>query len=355
MKKRIISLIMVLALLAVSSISALAFESEAELNADERVQHFIEEKLVSLKDNRAVVSIDTVKDFAGQEYKVAVCAPKGYFIVHPEAGIIVEYNLNAVSPFNDAENPIYGGPTFYYDYTGNECRHTVLGTTISFYDTTAIRSKSLSLYNELLEKKYEPVADYLIGKSDQLPFRNTEEDPDHWISNHAWFQARVSGFGYVDGGYCGYIAANLVLKYHNNYNHITLPSTLATINSTALTNALIAKGNGNNGTTAVSVSNAINAFAADWSGVPANASWAVGSLGAFTEINTHHRPCILFGSLPDPRDNFNSYLFHAVVAYGYNFYENPTLETWVCHYGWDNYEEVHIVNSMMGTNTKYAP
>jgi hypothetical protein len=47
---------------------------------------------------------------------------------------------------------------------------------------------------------------------------------------------------------------------------------------------------------------------------------------------------------------------HAVVAYGYNEYENPGYYTYICHYGWNgSYSEVHVYGgtSVFGSNTKY--
>lgn len=76
------------------------------------------------------------------------------------------------------------------------------------------------------------------------------------------------------------------------------------------------------------------------------------------EIKNNGRPVILFGNLSPYGAGKN-----AVVAYGYNTYENNGYETYICHFGWDideqnDYTAVHIsgaTGSVFGSNTKYQP
>lgn len=82
--------------------------------------------------------------------------------------------------------------------------------------------------------------------------------------------------------------------------------------------------------------------------LPQNASWAVGCWGITGKIKNNKRPCILFGDLPNAGQ-------HAVVVYGYNEYENSGYYTFVCHYGWNGYSNIHIYGGVYDSNLKYHP
>lgn len=79
-----------------------------------------------------------------------------------------------------------------------------------------------------------------------------------------------------------------------------------------------------------------------------SASWHTVVSGVTNEIGNYRRPVILFGNFPSA-DN------HAIVAYGYNHWENSGAFTFICHYGWDNYSNIHVYagNSTFGSNTQY--
>lgn len=133
-----------------------------------------------------------------------------------------------------------------------------------------------------------------------------------------------------------------MLKYWDYRGTIDLPSPYSYVSTTDLTNRLIAIGADlgyGASTWASPIANVINEFCYQ-QGLPEEAGWAIGGYGITTEISSNHRPSILFGNL-DGAGN------HAVVAYGYNEYENPGYYTFVCHYGWnevdgESYSAVHV-------------
>lgn len=353
MKRRVISIVLafVMALTLVNYSFAAEIDKDDNF-LDERIVSFVRAKIDTYGAKITIKNVKTVIDFAQNEYKVVECDPSGYFIIHPESGILVEYAIDAKSPFEGKESNIYyGGPTYYYTYSGINYIHTILNTTIELSEIDSIVKECDKLNDELISQINTNAKQYFTGESAQYNDYATLSGTDYWVTSYSWFQNRTSYFGYVDGGYCGYIAANLVLKYWDYRGTINLPYPYYVVSWTDLTEELIdigaALGYGAS-TWASPIANVIDEFCAQQS-LPEEASWAVGVYGITTEISSNHRPCILFGNLSGAGN-------HAVVAYGYNTYENSGYYTYVCHYGWDgNYSEVHVYGgtSTFGSNTRY--
>lgn len=353
MKKHIISA--VLAVVITFSFNLVAFASERDKNEsllNERISSFVEAKIDTINAKITVDNVKTLNDFAGNEYKLIECDPTGYFIIHPESGIIVEYAANAKSPYDGLDSNIYyGGPTYYYVKSKGNYVHTILDIAIDTNEIESTAKDCRKFNDELISQTDNSAVRYFADGNATSVKSATSKGTDYWVSSYTWLKNRTSNFGYVDGGYCGYIAANLLLKYWDYRGTIDLPSPYSTINSTALTNELIDIGDDlgyGASTWASPIANVIDEFCSQQD-LPEEASWAIGVYGITTEIATNKRPCILFGNL-DGAGN------HAVVAYGYNEYENPGYYTYICHYGWDgDYSEVHVYGgtSIFGSNTKY--
>lgn len=357
MKKQLISLLLALALILSLSVTAFAAETTTEENLmTERIALLTTQKLNSLGAELSVKRTTKIMDFDGNEYALVECSPRGYFIYHIDSGICVEYNLNAQSPYINATGEVvYGGPTYYYAKNSGAYTHTILTSTL---DSAAIEGMTKQCDNwnmELLSCKNSVAADYIKGKSNSLPALTRSTGTDYWVTSKTYFTNADSNFGYVSGGYCGYIAANMILKYWDYRGTIELPSYTA---QTGLTKALIEIGEPDYGssTWASDISSVMNAYCKQNS-LPEEANWAVGVFNVSSEID-NKRPVILFGSL----DNFDAGN-HAVVVYGYNTYENSGYETYRCHFGWNStstndYTDVHVcgaTGSVFGSNTKYKP
>lgn len=338
-----------------SGIGAESFVEGASKNV--RISELIKNKIESLGTDISVQNIRYISDFDDNEYAVIECVPTGYFVLHPETGVITEYSISAISPYANCSvsdgDLYYAGPTYYYKYDTGEYEHTVLAEKMSATEIDFAKKVCTEFVTELQNEEGNVVVAYLNGEVDAVA-RNIASPVvakvDFWVTNYSWIKNRTSGFGYKDGGYCGYIAANLLLKYHNYCGNLSLPSMYATTNSTALTNELINYGSSAS-TTGVSIESVINRFCAA-NGLKQLAVWAAGVYGVDTEIYSHKRPSILFGNLPNGNGGKTN---HAVLVYGCNTYENTNLTTYVVHYGWNGYSEVHIcsTNSIFGTNTKY--
>ena len=362
--RSVFAMTMAVALLCTNvSATGLASLGGISSSQDARITSFIEAKILSLGESMTVANVRHVSDFAGNDYAVVECEPLGYFILHPASGVIVEYNLCSKSPYTiEAASKgisFYGGPTNYYVQSTDAVEHLILEETISDASAKGMVSQSATINDELMENSNARAAAYLSGDTSVSPTEATSgmntKGTDYWVTTYTWFQNRKSGFGYKSGDYCGYIAANLVLKYFDYRNKISLPDAAAVTNSTVLTDTLIGFGNSNLSTGA-SISSVINSYAS-YVGIPQSATWATGVSGVTTEIGTYKRPCILFGDVPSFTSGF---IFHAVTAYGYNTYENEGYTTFVCHYGWNksssyDFSTVHIttLNCLFGTNAKY--
>lgn len=359
MKKRILSLFLMIALVLSFSVTAFAADistDEVDLTAA-RIELLTEQKLSSLGVKLGVDKVKTVNDFNGNEYALVECVPKGYFIYHIDSGICVEYNLNAQSPFiNVTGEALYGGPTYYYEKNSGVYTHTVLDSTLEAAALADMTKQCRAWNTELLACKDVATANYIQGKSNTVPVLASAANTDYWVTSKSFFTSATSNFGYKIGGYCGYIAANLILKYWDNRGTIDLPYYSS---HTGLTNALIAIGEDDydSSTWAANISSIINTYCENNS-LPEEASWAVGVSGITSEIGTNKRPVILFGNLEEHNGGN-----HAIVVYGYNSYENPGYYTFRCHFGWNSdsdndYTDVHVSGasgSIFGSNTKYKP
>lgn len=358
MKKRIFSIFLLITIILSFNMTAFAADiSTGEVDfTKSRIELLTEQRINSLGVQLTIDKTKTITDFGGNEYALVECAPKGYFIYHIDSGICVEYNINAQSPFiNVTGEALYGGPTYYYEKESGVYTHTVLDSTLDNLAIADITKQCKEWNAELLACADMSTANYIRGTSNNVPALTSSSNTNYWVSYRTFFTSAKSNFGYKSGGYCGYIAANLILRYWDNRGTIDLPSYSSPLK---LTEELISIGEDDYGssTWAANISSIINTYCENHS-LPKEANWAVGVFNVTSEID-NKRPVILFGSL----DNYNAGN-HAVVVYGYNEYENPGYYTYVCHFGWNSnstndYTSVHVcgaTGSIFGSNTKYKP
>lgn len=313
-----------------------------------RIQSLAKEKISATGSDIKISTSKTLHDFSGNTYELIECNPTGYFIIHPKSGVTVEYSTSDQSPYKGYNSDLYyGGPTYYYIKSGNSYVHTVLGTTVTDVKEAAVTCDTTE--KNLESHANVAVQNYLNGKTSGLSGSSVSAlaNTNYMVKHPDFFQNLNSGFGYEEGGYCGYIAANLILKYWWAHSSINFAYPYYVTDNTSLTNKLISIG-GSGGTWAQPIASTINTFASQ-QGFPQSASWHIGVEGMLNEIQNYRRPVILFG-------NLKSAGLHAVVCYGFNTYENPDFYTFICHYGYDKgWTNVHIcgLNSLFGSNTQY--
>ena len=333
---------------------ALGSLNTSDFGADMRVVAVINAKIQSIGANITVSNIKTLHDFAGNVYKLAECSPEGYFIIHPESGVMVEYSRTGESPYADKIGELfYLGPTYYYSKINNKYVHTEIDEEIGIQDANELIIECQEANDALLLKPQTDIVSYLSGETNTLngSVYDTQSAITFWVNGHTYFRNLNNNFGYMNGNCCGYIAANLILKYYDNRGKIDLPSSYMT-SHTALTDALLDYNPlSSNESDGYVIADVIDEFCRD-NGLPQRGSAALGISGVTSEIENNKRPCIIFGGFYSSFDPVGA---HAVTAYGYNNFENEGWDTFIVHFGHNNRPEVHICGDdiLYGSNTKY--
>lgn len=203
MKNRILSLLLMIALVLSFSVTAFASDistEEVDLTTT-RIELLTKQKISSLGVKLGVDKVKIVNDFNVNEYALVECIPKGYFIYHIDSGICVEYNLNAQSPFiNVTGEALYGGPTYYYEKNGGIYTHTVLDSILETASVADITKQCRDWNAELLACKDVATANYIQGKDNCIPALASSDNTDYWVSYRTFFTSATSNFGYKSGG-----------------------------------------------------------------------------------------------------------------------------------------------------------
>lgn len=156
--------------------------------------------------------------------------------------------------------------------------------------------------------------------------------------------------GYIDGGYCGYIAAGLILNYwHRRGYNVISSSYLGTtgFNGGSFTSYLydnIGRPLGfSHDTLPWQIRDVLNRYCSN-KGISATSGWWAAQLYAQSEIN-QSRPIILMGNFINPASGDAQR--HAVVAYGY---DTGSSGTYKVHYGHPGYSNITLQWSAIGGN-----
>ena len=326
-----------------------------------------------IKNEKLNISANKVKkaqDFSGNSYTVIECEPSGYYILHDKSGQYVEYSEESISPYSGYDGDLYyGGPMEYYTKSKGKYTNTLDKTTISSKaDLNEFKELTKEIDSRLSKKTNTSVTEYLLGnvsstskflnKKNQSSIQTTAAKSSaiaatYWASNSSIISRQNNNFGYINGGYCGYIASNILLRYWKSRGKIKFTYK----NVTQLTKDLIAEGKKfgyGNATWGGSIANVINSYAKTKK-FKAAAGSGVGANLAYREIKNNKRPSILFGNLKSPINNAK--VKHAVVAYAVKVPKDTfnNFNTYVCHFGWNGYAKVNVSGGLIGSVTSYAP
>lgn len=226
MKKRLFVFILMFGiffLVKVNVSGAVSFAFEEKLR-EERLVYVINDKIKRhTTDRKNIMDMKIVKDFAGNNYKVIELSPTGYLIYSVDSGVFVETGLNSPSPYlNYYDNLYYGGPTFYYRLVGDKLVHTVIEENLESKNMDNYKHTSVEMYETLQAKKDEAVLQYvktgnktLYQAGRDVSIQNTHRG----IVYNTNFFRNLTSPGYVDGGYCGYIALNMIIAYHDKHKN----------------------------------------------------------------------------------------------------------------------------------------
>ena len=309
-----------------------------------------------------------LQDFAGNEYTLIECNPTGYMIWCNDSATMVEYAASSPSPYKEYDNNLYYcGPTnFYVKISENEFLHTITGeklikgvNTKSYGDT--YYDLSNKLHSALTEDVDYTTLNYI--KNGIETKANIGLYGETWtaLGNAAFFRNKRSStqIGYYNGGYCGYIAANMLIGYYDTFEkecmkdfHMSGSGVNRHFTGSTLTQELIRFSRAfgwdpDGGSTSTTIRKTMNKYFEVY-------NYDLGSFDMITPFFSGTTlknyiddgiPSILFGNLGDattPTGGTSSGGNHAVVIYGYKKGGYNTGYAFLAHYGWAGYSESTI-------------
>jgi hypothetical protein len=359
-----------------------AFAAEVELrdgasNTAADWDQFIEENLPLVTyfnrkiDNNSetihlLADVKVLHDFSNNEYYLFEYDPFGYLIYSYEFGVILEYSSECVSPYQGREGSLlYFGPKEYYSYENGAFKNTVTRSMLNNDDISEYVMVSRRITEELrLNADNELLDSYSLDISDCTERNSVFNQQLRTTYTYVAYSGFISdlrtayeiGYYYdgVGNGYCGYIAANMLMFYYDRVvdtdfvdsQYVTwhystqLGRNIWCLAGSGLTEHLISLSGTPGGTTAYSIASVIEDYCLD-QGV------SIYSYTPFVFTKNYikgriddNNPVILFGDLVFPTSGSG---FHAVLVYGYT-----SDDDLICHFGWANYHSV-IVNGIWGS------
>lgn len=369
----LISVLLVTLFLCLSliSIGGVAYAESSSLR-ETRILDFIDRNVSGMNQeygtSLARGTTKTLNDFAGNTYTLVECLPTGYMIMCDDSATMVEYSGDSPSPYSGYDsNLFYAGPTFYYVYSNGEYILTITSEVLSISSasngarTTNIDNQLSAICNEMHD---DLTAD---SNTSALNYIKTGVMPrkeiiglygESWtcVNNMAFFSSKRTHqqIGYKSGGYCGYIAAGLLLGYYDTFirecvddsymegagvnRHFTGPGLVDELFSDF--------SSGSTSTTSTVIRHTLNNYFDHY-------GYDLGSYDMITpffsgttlkNLVDKNTPSILFGNLgaaTDPivgtgKDGDK----HAVVVYGYKKGgTGGALYSLLVHFGWSNYSQ----------------
>lgn len=346
-------------------------QAESTSSRENRMSLYLDENVNGMNleygTNVTRSSTKTLLDFAGNTYTLIECSPAGYMIMCDDSATMVEYSSVSPSPYAGlTDNLFYAGPTCFYTYQDGEYVHTVTGDIL---DISASASASTSttldstlsglcaeMHQSLVNDANQAALNYInTGIQTRTEIVNLYSNDWTCVNNSAFFRNKTTEteIGYLDGGFCGYIAAGLLIGYYDTFVRECMPDSYMTgsgvnrhFNGSELTEELFScrPSGSNNSTTSTIIRKTLNKYYD-------NHGYNMGSYDMITpffsgttlkNLVNDNTPSILFGSLgaatsptgPSSGDGGN----HAVVIYGYkNGGTGGSLYSFLVHYGWSDY------------------
>lgn len=303
-----------------------------------------------------------LQDFAGNTYTLIECHPSGYMIMCDASATMVEYSASSPSPYSKFNsNLYYAGPTYYYVLSNGKYMHTVTGETLPMEINRSSSSNLISIcdtmHSDLVSNSDADALNYINNgiatRTVGVSFYNTT-----WtcINNSAFFRYKTSWdqMGYLEGGYCGYIAAAMLIGYYDTFVRDCMDDGWLYMSGTGINRHFTGSGltdrlfshspSGNSSSTSTTIRQTMNNYF----------SWYGYNLGSYDMITPffsgttlknlidNNTPSILFGDLGNattPDGNIGPEGGnHAVVIYGYKSGGiGGALYSFLAHFGWEGY------------------
>ena len=307
--------------------------------------------VAGLEESRTIRTYKTITDFEDNNYIVVECDPIGYVIYQPSSKEVVEYSEYSQSPYYNYSGDLkYCGPTEYYynNDSKGEYVNTISKETISS-DMEELYSSASKALKEQLESDGN-AKDRLATDKESLEKNNSYTYVDHksFIENLDTKDKMGYFYKKSEGGVCGYIAAGIVLLYHDKYYNNSF-----IVNSTYLANQgkefkdnsftrhlyyTIGKSvlNYDNSLTAGQAANVMKKYLSRDRNISINYWSITGPSESIIKdkIKNTKKPLIYENKFTSPKDDSSETVHHDVVIYGYN------SKYLVAHFGWEDYSNV---------------
>ena len=354
-----IVLIMVICLSSTFLLFNINFESSSKAYnvAVGAKENYIRQMKAEYNVDVQMSKVKILNDFDGNTYTLTEFSPAGFMIYNEEAELPVEYSAISLSPYLEYDKDLYyGGPGQFFVKRNNLLIHTITGEELYINKISDLSEHSRRLYADNLKMKAalkaEPEAAGEIGicSSSQTVGGKTLT-----CVNFSQFFVNLDNpikMGYVSGGYCAYIAGNILLGWYDtfisdsfvNNNHMTPRSDGVNrmYKNSNLTQELINIG-GSNSVSISTLKKTMNKYFSNH-GINASSYTITTPFFSGTTIKNNiasNRPVIVLGSLHNPQTGGK--VAHASVFYGY-VKGGYGLNAWgfLAHYGWSGYSAVTV-------------
>lgn len=384
--RKILIVLLTLAIILAVPISTFALSIGAPYSfSSVRLNSVFEYKLSEIDPYHSLTisSIKSATDFLDNPYKIIECSPSGYMIYDETNGIFTEYSKSSPSPYlNRFGSLYYCGPTFYYHLdvkTNNLVNPIDTSESIPYYEIEAYSDSCQEYANLYSTMRNETVLNYVENSTAGISFAQLINARGTYSTNSVktsevlypnFFRNMPEYFGYKSGGYCGYIALNMIIAYQDKYynDNVMQNSFWKNYgNSDFATSPQLKNGNESfthyiftNFPTDNILVNGGGSFSSVIAGVSedyynsinqplSHSSKIWGTFTKYTIMNEldADNPVILFGDISHA-DRTNS-LFHGVVLYRYTheggFWNDPV---YTVHFGHTNYSEV-VLTGILGS------
>lgn len=312
-----------------------------------------------------------VFDFNGNSFIVFEYLPTGYAIFSEKSGTFLETAPESPSPYLNHTNDLYyGGPQQYYILQNEVFSNTITNANLNKSDVVALKEFSQNLDEMLISSKNTNITNYLNNKNSVYSTGSRGITETFYVDNYSRLK-NLSDCGYVDGGYCGYISAAMLLYYFDATGHRNvIPGTNSDYYYTNSNNKYVLKDNLTEelidigvdlgfspSTTSYAIHRVVKQYLTSKS-ITSNIDHTSLFAPLFTKFQisqkiNNNEPVIIFGDHYSP--SHNDTIFHAVLAYGYRatisydeeIYGTTTYE-FIVHFGYDSYPFVYL-NGIFGS------
>ncbi len=207
MKKIAIVIILIALLFSISGICTIALADSITPDDFSQLR-----SLLATNNFSDQYTIRELYDLSGNLYYLVECKDTGYAIYHPIAHVFSEFSVNAQSPYNDKENILYGGPTYYYEIIDDSIRD--INTAEIYNYTETAQTFSLNNTSQLTAAYYE----FNNISYDYDSINTTYSSNSHYVGFN--YFRKLYDFGYNSQGTCGYLAASILLSYYANFHNV---------------------------------------------------------------------------------------------------------------------------------------